>query len=376
MGHVCPITLGPRPSPHALLSALASCGAPCPIAPKFRILLSIANWNQIQVSKTNVFTLIATLLLGVLLYTIVRFSANLPEPPAADSIRETTAPAGTGPSQPRTMIGDLPPIRSYSELLVFLTARGVDGQSAIAEAAHWLQARGFGGINPLLGVTEEDAPGIALQSLDDATLQTMLEAGDFGASQTLASRVLFTDPFAALELYRAAADQGSVYAIMQIGSLLESLSDISLDGFVADPAYLRNLVNFRNRESAQNPRRSAFSHALAAARDGGMPVIDTEMLNWLHRLSGEFSESEQQSACEQSAELFFEISAKRRQKGLQPLSTDPPPVFLSIPDLARKLPCHATSHPIIQLLNLGGCSSTQVEDNQRERMDLYICKNE
>lgn len=353
--------------------------APCAIAPTFQILLSIANWNQIQVSKTNVFTLVATMLLGVLLYTIVRFSANLPEPPTAESIRETTAlaaPAGTGPSQPGTMIGDLPRIGSYSELLVFLTARGIDGQSAIADAARWLQARGFGGINPLLGVTEENAPGITLQSMDDATLQTMLESGDFGASQTLASRALFTDPFAALDLYRTAANQGSVYAILQIGSLLESLSDISLDSFVADPAYLRNLVKLRSRDAAQGPKSSAFSHALAAARDGGMPVINNEMLKWLQRLSSEFSESEQQSACERSAELFLEISAARRQKGLQPLSTQPPHVFLSIPDLAKKLPCQATSHPIMQLMNLGRCAHTQVEDNQGERMNLYICKNE
>ena len=329
-------------------------------------------------SKTNVFTLIATILLGVLLYTIVRFSENLPEAPPADSIRETTplaTPENASLPQPATRTSGLPRVSTYSELLDFLTAQGIDGRSAIADSARWLQERGFSGINTLLGVTEENARSIALQSLDDATLHTMLEAGDSGASQTLASRALFTDPFAALELYRTAASQGSVYAILQIGSLLESLSDITLDDFVTDPAYLQKLIDLRNRDPAQGPKIAAFSHALTAARDGGMPVIDTEMLTWLQRLSGEFSEFEQQSACEQSAQLFFEISAERRQKGLQPISTEPPPVFLSIPDLEKQLPCRTTNHPIIQLLNLTRCSRTEVEDNRGDRMILNICEN-
>lgn len=330
-------------------------------------------------SKTNVFTLIATILLGVLLYTIARFAANLPEAPPADSIRETATiatPANAGLPQPTTRTNGLPRVRTYSELLDFLTAQGIDGRSAIADSARWLQERGFSGINTLLGVTEENARGIALQSLDDATLHTMLEAGDSGASQALASRALFTDPFAALELYRTAASQGSVYAILQIGSLLESLSDITLDDFVTDPAYLQKLVDLRNRDSAEGPKIAAFSHALTAARDGGMPVIDTEILTWLQRLSSEFSESEQEFACERSMQLFFEISAERRQKGLQPISTDPPPVFLSIPDLENQLPCRATSHPIIQLLDLTRCAHTEVEDDKGDRMNLNICETE
>lgn len=330
-------------------------------------------------SKTNVFTLIATILLGVLLYTIVRFSTGLPEPPPADSIREAATlapPANAGLPTPAARSGELPRISGYAELLVFLTARGVDGESAIAGSARWLHERGFSGINTLLGVTEENAPGIALQSLDDATLQTMLEAGDSGASQAMASRVLFTDPFAALDLYRTAAGQGSVYAILRIASLLESLGDISLDDFVADPAYLQKLVDLRSRDSDQGPKISAFSHALAAARDGGMPVIDAEMLSWLQRLSSEFSESEQRSACERSTQLFFEFGTKRRQKGLRPISTDPPPVFLSIPDLESQLPCRATSDPVIQLLDLSQCSHTAVEDERGDRMNLNICKNE
>jgi len=330
------------------------------------------------VSKTNVFTLIATILLGVLLYTIVRFAANLPETPAADSIRETTTPAAQAElkkPQLETRNADLPMVGTYSELLVFLTSRGVDGQSVIADSARWFQERGFLGINTLLGVTEESARNFALQSLDDSTLTDMLESGDVGAGQVRASRLLFTDPFAALDLYRTAAELGSVNAIVQIASLLETLNDISLDDFVTDPAYLRKLLDLRNRDSTQDPKIAAFSHALAAARDGGAPVIDTEMLSWLQRLSGGLSEAGQQTACEQSAQLFFEISAKRRQNGLRPISTEPPSVFMSIPDLEMQLPCQTTGDPIMQLLNLDQCSRTQVADSRGNQMNLNICEN-
>lgn len=330
-------------------------------------------------SKTNVFTLIATILLGVLLYTISRFAANLPDAPPAESIRETATSASPGSAaiaEPAIRAAGLPIVNSYSQLLSLLTSQGVDGRSAIADSARWFEDRGYLGINTLLGVTDENARNVSLQSLDDTTLQAMLEAGDAGAGQILASRTMFIDPFAALDLYRTAAGLGSVYAILQIGSLLETLNDISLDEFVTDPEYLRKLVALRDQNSAENPKIAAFSHALAAARDGGIPVIDTEMLSWLQHLSGNLSESEQQSACEQSAQLFFEFSARRRQNGLQPISTDPPLVFLSIPDLQKQLPCRTTSYPILQLLSLESCSRTVVEDNQGGRMNLNICENQ
>ena len=285
------------------------------------------------------------------------------------------ASAGAGMPQRTTGTGGLPLISTYSELLSFLASHGVDGRRAIADSARWFEERGFSGINTLLGVTEEHTRDFALQSLDEATLQSMRVAGDAGASQILASRVLFTDPFAALDLYRTAAGQGSIYAILKIGSLLETLSDTSLDDFVTDPAYLRKLVVLREQGSAQDRKIAAFSHALTAIRDGGVAIVDVEMLSWVQQMSGGYSESERQSACERSAQLFFEFSARRRQQGLRPISTEPPPVFLSIPDLENQLPCQTTNYPIMQLLNLDRCARTEVEDNRGDRMNLNICEN-
>ena len=243
-------------------------------------------------SKTNAFTLIATILLGILLYTILRFAANLPDTPPAESIRETTTTAPTvdnkTPTQQSGKSG-LPVVSNHAELIDFLNSLGIDGRRATVEAARWFQERGFLGINTLLGISEENSRDFALQSLDDTTLQSMLDKGDAGASQILGSRLLFTDPFAALDLFHTAAEQGSIYAIWQIASLLETLNDRSLDDFVNDPAYLRKLVELRNENAASSPTIAPLSFALAAARDGGLPVIDMEMLSWLGNLTGGIS---------------------------------------------------------------------------------------
>jgi hypothetical protein len=260
-------------------------------------------------------------------------------------------------------------------LLDFLSERGIDGRDAITDSADWFQKRGFFSVNPLLGITENEAPDTLFQSMNDDTLRKMAETGNAGASQTLASRALFTDPFRALELYRAAAGQGSVYAIIQIGALLESLADMSLDAFVSGPDYLKQLSDLRNSKANESSKIPALSHALAAARDGGLAFLDAEMLKWMQRLANELSELERQSACERSSRLFLEISAQRRREGLQPIATDPPPLFLSIPELQKRLPCQTTGYPIIQLLDVAECSHTLIMDEHGERMNLNICKN-
>lgn len=328
-------------------------------------------------SKTNVFTLVATILLGVLLYTISRFTDSLPQPPPAVSIREAAdqKPPSVQPTGALANSSNYPRLSTNEELLAFLHERGIDGQNAIEISAAWFQARGFSGVNAMLGVTADSAPENFYQSMDDESLRKLAAADNSGASQALAARILFTDPFAALDLYRRAAAQGSVYAILQIGALLESLTDMSLDVFESEPDYLRKLGDLRNGDMKQNPNLPALIHALAAARDGGLAIIDTEMLKWIQRLTSDLSELERQSACERSSRLFLEIGVHRRQRGLQPISTEPPPVFFSVPELEKRLPCQTSGYPIVQLLDLERCSQTLITDHRGQPMQLNICKN-
>ena len=328
-------------------------------------------------SRTNVFTLIATLLLGVLLFTITRYTEKLPQPPPAATIREpaTAKPSesGRGPAEQRR-IGDLPSVSTHDELLDFLHARNVDVRTTMRESAAWRQARGFYEPDELFGITENDAPGAVFRTLNEDTLSSLADTGRGAAAQELAARVAFSDPFAALDLYRSAAGRGSVNAVLRMAALLESLLDPATEDFAADSDYLLQLAELRRVH--EHPKFLAFAHAVAAVRDGGLPIVDGEVFAWLQRMSSDLSVSEVSAACERSSELFLEFGVSRRQNGIQPISTTPPPVFLSIPDIEKLLPCQKTAYPIIQLLDLSQCSQSLVTNDRDEPMNLFVCTND
>jgi hypothetical protein len=311
-------------------------------------------------SKTNVFTLIATALLGVLLYVIVQFTRDLPALPSVEVIR------------PSDRNGE---ISAYTELIELLEEKGADAERVIADWSRWLQSRGFPGNYGLSGIAEQNTSTGEYADLNDAALESLSAKGDMAATQMLASMRISIDPFAAMDLYTTAAAQGSAYAMLQIGSLRQTFANIALDGYRADPGYLKKLSRLRGDDSNQTLRMEAFAYAMAAVRDGGPPIIDPDLLLWLQRMAEALPPALRESACELSEQLFLEFSGARRSRGLAPLTTIPPAVFISIPNLAEQLPCLETSHPVFPLLDLGDCEIYSVELFQGSVMDLYICEN-
>lgn len=309
-------------------------------------------------SKTNLYTLIATALLGVLLYVVLQFARKVPTtPPTAETIH--------APEHPR--------LANHPDLHEFLAARGLDGHKLLVESAHWRQARGFLGGDRLLGVTEDSAPSRAYQSIDTLVLNSMSDNGDLAATQTLAARTLPNDPFAALDLYMTAAEQGSIYAMLQIGSLRETLGDRALDRFKSDPDYLRKVGELRGDDSNQTLQMEAFAYIAAAVRDAGATIVDDDLLGWLRRMEREIPSAQRAAACELSERIFLKFGAARRGRGLAPLTTTPPPVFIAIRNLDEKIPCRTTSHPIYSLIDLSRCSVRPVETDRGDA-DLYICQ--
>ena len=148
-------------------------------------------------SKTNVYTLVATALLGVLLYVVLQFARKVPTQPVTTNIM--TEPIGLS-------------VGGRSDLPAILEARGIDAQRAIAESIDWRQARGFLDSDRMFGVAGDEAPARLYEILEIATLESMSESGDLAATQALAARKLLEDPFASLALYTTAANQGSVFA--------------------------------------------------------------------------------------------------------------------------------------------------------------------
>jgi hypothetical protein len=311
-------------------------------------------------SKTNVFTLIATALLGVLLYVILQLAHDLKNAPVIEATQPLAGNHG---------------ISTYADLLGFLERKGIGSEHAIASSAGWFQDRGFPGSHSLLGIPGQNEWTEQYPDLDDAVLESLSAKGDMAATQTLASHRISIDPFAAMELYATAAAQGSTYAIIQIGSLRETFANMELDRYRADPVYLEKIGRLRGDDSNQTLQLEAFAYAMAAVRDGGPPVIDRDLLAWLQRMAETIPPSLRESACERSEQVFLEFSGARRTRNLAPITRDPPAIFISIPDLADLLPCRETSHPAASLLDLRNCEIYPIEMFMGSAMDLYSCEN-
>jgi len=318
------------------------------------------------VSKTNRFTLIATILLGVLLYTILRFAHDLniawdgsplKPPPATNDTPDTT--------QPR--------IATATDLLALLekelARQSLDSETALDEYAEWSTARGFIGKNRLPGSPDTTS----LMPGDQAALLARSEAGNATASQALAAQILFTDPFRAIELFHRAAEQGSTFALLRTGSLLEAL-DTAGTGTGADDVKHRERVNELTKQGVGNSLRlTALGYVITAIRDGGAPIVDRSLLTWLDRLQFETTNDELVAVCEWSEHTLFDIAKGRALRGKSPVTTNAPPVFFTIPGLADQLPCRRSAFPIENLLDLTNCTVTPVHNAAGELLNLYLC---
>ncbi len=302
----------------------------------------------------------ATVLLGVLLVVVLQFTRRVP-----------TKPVTTNFVVERTGLH----IDGYSDLVAFLESRGVDAHAAIADSIDWRQAHGFFHGDRFFSADEGGASTRTYESFEYSRLESMSQNGDLAATQALAAQMLLEDPFASLALYTRAANHGSIFAMLQIGGLRETFSNLALDRFSADPAYLQKLSELRGENSQNKLKVEAFAYVAAAIRDGGIVIVDQDLLDWAQRLSAELPPGKLASACALSENYFLKIGAARRSHGITPFTTEAPPIFFGIPNLQEQLPCRSTGHSIIWLLDLSRCSVTPVNQADQRTLDLYICQS-
>lgn len=324
-------------------------------------------------TKTNRFTLIATILLGVLLYTILRFAHDLN---VSWDGRALTPP----PATDDTLVPAQPRIAATTDLLAVLDAApdehgatgGIDSTGVLDDYADWSDARGFTGKNRLFG-TPDRVPSDALAATNETELRMWSDAGDAAASQELAARILFVDLFSAIEFFQRAAEQGSTFALLRIGSLIESL-DAAADGnAVADPVQRQRIADLAERGVDNDLRLTALGYLVTAIRDGGAPIIDHTLLAWLDRLNDGTTNDERVAVCKWSERMLLDIAKGRVRWGKPAITTVAPPVFFAIPGLDDRLPCNRTAYPIENLMDLNRCTVTEVRNAADEALDLYIC---
>jgi len=331
--------------------------------------------------KSTRFTLTSTALLGILLYAVVQFTDDLQNAPVQQPVQGTGGAAVSAPAPSARQVRTAPPapdprlprITTHAELIAHLDHGGHNGRLLVDQAAGWYGARGFLGADELLGITIDNSPAAYYDTFDLPTLRAMSESGDAGATQSLARLVMFSDPFGALELYRKAVGQGSVYASVKIADTLSFFADIQRPADAKDPQLYRQISDYRSSLPSDDLNIEAYASVLAVMGDGGPPVIDAEMLDWSTWLESRTRQFNIEYACKRSADIVTENGAARRANGVAPLSMQPPPVFLSPLDRESRMPCSATAYPVVAMMNLSDCAVETVIGPDGTESLLHIC---
>jgi hypothetical protein len=212
------------------------------------------------VSRTNISILLATALLGVLLWiviSIVRDLANAPDVPLPRPVQSEI-----GEPDP-----SLPRLTSRTQIEDWLEQQDLPIQSVDAYL-DWLAVRGFLAGEPMQDFTGTFRAAENYVDQDGATLLLLAAEGDLGALHTLAERSLETDPLAALEWFDQAIVNGSVYAMVRSSDLLVTLADPGLTEFISDPVWQAALNSVQN--TAPPPLQRALAWAIAAITFGGL----------------------------------------------------------------------------------------------------------
>ncbi len=319
-------------------------------------------------TKTDRSTLIATVLLGVLLYTVLRFAHDLnlawdgsvlEPPPVADNEQESASPRISGAKDLRALLID----------------NDVDATAALDGYARWSVARGFSGDDRLFA-SNDRPPGEDFSAIDEATLVARSDAGDAAASQMLGARMLFVDSFRSIDFYRRAAEQGSTFALLRIGSLLEALAAVAAGNKTNHPVQERRVAELAGQGVNNSLHLTALGYVITAIRDGGPPIVDHSLLERLRRLSDTITPEEQVAVCEWSERTLVNIAKERARHGKPAVTTTAPPVFFALPELAGQLPCRQTAYPIETLMEFADCSVVRVRDPADDELDAYICSTQ
>lgn len=314
-------------------------------------------------SKTNLSILLATTLLGVLLWLIngiVREAAvPVAENPVATAVFAVSpAPADDG----------LPRIVSFEDLRQHLDQLGLDSMLMIQVSLAWLDSHGFIGPDELYGRDMKSSPRQAFELYDDASLLALAGGGDIGAMQLLAERSLRSDPADAMDWFRQAASFGSVEAMISIGFLL-STWNASTQAFDADPDY-RDKVQ-AELDVIPHPERESLAWLLTAATSGGLPIMRPGGLALLiPNRAARLGDSDTQKACERSQSLLIELAAERRARGEIVFTVEPPPVFLGADSLDNILPCR---YSMMQIIDTSACAAQPVTTRRSWPDKLWLC---
>jgi hypothetical protein len=315
-------------------------------------------------SRFTVSILMATALLGVLLWIVLSMARDLARAPQ-EPLALPTEPAAD------TFDPALARIGTRAELAAWLTARGYSAAALLDSRDAWLEQQGFPPgqrTAGLAGVAPAADDFNDLDGLDDADLLRLAANGNAGAFQALAEHSLQSDPLAALEWYEQAVVNGSIYAMLRLSDLLVTLSAPELENFVSDSAWQLALEKINSDSPA--PRERALAWAIAAVTIGGYAIMDPSHAARIAGLGEQLDDAGIARACETGNDYVLEIATARRMRGSVVIETQAPGLALSIDEPDRAIPC---SIPVLPLISLAQCNVEAFVGPGPRLMNAWIC---
>jgi hypothetical protein len=284
--------------------------------------------------------------------------------PAADD-----APPRAGRSEPAarpararaTESGDAPlslEINSEAELIAAMRSLGIEDLDQ--RMTRWAIAHGY---------PEFDQAGNYLldqpyQQYDEQTLRGLAEADDMWAQQILAQQIADDRPAEALELYRRAAVNGSVYAMQEMARLYHRMSNQLRDlSASSDAGALEQEYAVRD---ASTPEVSAYAWLAAAEQSGWDATRGASLIPLLGR---RLSPEQVTEACALAQTLRTQIDTERSSRGLQPYDRTPPPIVYPAEEIGAATECGAED---AQPFDMSGCREADVKTGATSTR-VWVC---
>lgn len=317
-------------------------------------------------SRTNISILLATALLGVLLWIVISMARDLSRAP------DVPLPL---PVEPEVIELDasLPQIGSTEELRAWLTRNGHAADLLISDYCAWLGARGFAELAVLHEQCGDQTSGNYLtqdySTQDDASLLVYAASGDLGALHELADRSLTDDPLAALDWYDQAIVNGSIFAMQRVADLLTTLGDPELAAFTSDAAWRAALDELNNATAA--PLERALAWSIAAVTVGGYGILDQAHAERISALGSKLDIAAVQRACGLAQEYVLSTAAARRARGGAVFAMEPPAMALSVAQPDAVLSCDVQ---ILPLVSLAECAQQDFYAADLRRNTLWLCR--
>lgn len=225
------------------------------------------------------------------------------------------------------------------------------------------------------GVPRTDANGNFMldqpyQQYDEETLRALANNGDMWAQQILAGRIAVSRPAEAMELYRQAAAQGSVFAMLQLAELASTIGGMSPDFEFedeiegADNLALDQYYSLRDAAVPPNVTATAWR---AVAEMAGLP-------GFMRMSPSSVSGEEFEAACDLAGSIYTDLLARRASAGLGGFPTDAPPAWID----GNFYGGASCEHEQAVQYDFSGCRQIRFdppgeEDMGDEEQVIYVC---